>query len=280
MALAVGVLTSLMITANGGLTEFVGLYSSSIIVHVVGLLILSVVMIIKKVNPFKNIQPWYLYLGGVLGVLVTVGTSYAFEPLGVSATLALGLLGQSTMGLLIDQFGIFGMQTYKFKKMRLIPFIVMILGAVFMIRQLNIVAMILSFLIGSALVVQRVINGRLAKNTNLIISTSCTYIVGLLGSIVVFFILGRSEPVWTELTMPTNVLLYLGGLIGIFTVLLSTVCVSKMSSYGLSILIFIGQVFSGVIIDSVLIGEVAMINIIGGIIVTVGLCIDALVNKK
>ncbi len=279
IALITGMLISIMITANGGLAAEVGLYSSTILIHIVGLTIMTVVMIVKKVNPFKNMQPWYLYLGGVMGVIATVGNSYAFEPLGVSAILALGLLGQSIMGLIIDQFGLFGMKTYKLKPLRLIAFAVMLVGAVFMIRQVDLIAMLLSFSVGAALVLQRVINGNLAERTNTTVSTAYTYIIGLLGSILVLLVLGLKEPMIVDFSLPTNWLIYTGGAIGTVTVLLSMICVRKIPSYGLSVLIFIGQVFTGIIVDSILIGEIVVINLIGGIIITAGLCLDVLFSK-
>ncbi len=225
-------------------------------------------------------QSWYLYLGGIMGIVATVGSNFAFEPLGVSAILALGLLGQSVAGLVIDQFGLFGMKVYKLKPIRLIALVIMLGGIVFMVRQIDILAMIVAFAVGVALVLQRVINGSLAEKTNLYVSTYYTYVIGLLGSIVVLLLLAEGEPMLVEFHLPGNWLLYTGGAIGTMTVFLSTICVSKIPSYELSILLFIGQVFSGVLIDSILVGEFVMVNLIGGMIVSAGLCADMIITKK
>ncbi len=280
LALLTGVLISLMITANGKLTDSVGLYSSSVIIHLVGLTIMTIILILKKTNPFKNFQPWYFYLGGVLGVIATIGNNYAFEPLGVSAILALGLLGQSITGLIIDHFGLFEMRIYKLNPLRLISLLIMGIGAIFMIRQVHIVAMLLSFFVGSALVLQRVANGKLAEKSNIGISTLYTYITGLLCSIVTLILLGQGEPFLTTFTLTPNIFLYVGGAIGTITIFLSIICVPKLPSYGLSIVIFIGQIFAGVIIDMLIINEIPTINLIGGLIVTVGLITDVIIDKK
>ncbi len=280
IALLIGALISIMIAINGGLSDITGVYSSSVIIHLVGLAIMIIMMIIKKVNPFKSFHPWYLYLGGVLGVLATAGNNYAFAPLGVSAILALGLLGQSITGLIIDQFGLFGMKMYKLKAPRLVAVLIMVLGAVFMIRKINVLAMCLSFSIGGALVLQRVFNSKLAEKTNTTTSTAYTYIVGLVGSLITLILLGQSEPMMINFTMPTNPIFYLGGAIGTITVVLSMMCVGKIASYNLSILMFIGQLFTGLIIDAVIAGEIIMINLVGGLIITFGLIIDILIDKK
>ncbi len=279
-ALFTGVLISVMITANGGLTSALGLYSSTVVIHLVGMSIVIVAAIIKKVNPFKGRHAWYLYLGGVMGVIATAGNSYAFAPLGVSALLALGLLGQSTMGLIIDQFGLFGMPVHKLKKERVISFVIMLIGAVFMIRHFDALAMFLSFSVGAALVLQRTFNGALAQKTSLLYSTFYTYAVGIVCSVILLPFFAANEPLFTTFNFNTNWFYYMGGAIGTITVLTSIVCVSKVPSYLLSILFFVGQVFSGLIIDAILIGEFSTINLVGGIIVTVGLCTDVLLTKK
>ncbi len=268
-----------MVAVNGELSAAVGVYTSSIIIHIVGLIIMTIIMVVKKVNPFCNFQPWYLYLGGVMGVLATAGNNYSFSYIGVSAILALGLLGQTITGLLIDQFGLFGMKVYKIKPIRFVPLAIMLFGALFMIRTFNIVAMTLSFSVGSALVFQRVANSKLSEKTNTTISTAYTYIIGLLGSALALLVFGGGE-LSMGLTLPSNWVLYIGGAVGTLTVFLSMICVSKVPAYTLSALIFVGQVFSGIILDSFLIGEVAIITLVGGIIVTLGFALDMIISKK
>ncbi len=269
-----------MITVNGGLTAALGLYSSTVVIHIVGLFIMVLVMIVKKSVPFKIKHPWYLYLSGALGVLATIGNNYAFAPIGVSALLSIGLLGQISFGIIIDEFGLFGLQVHKMKKQRFISLLIMLIGAVFMIRTFNILAMVLSFLVGVALVLQRVINANLAKKTDFVVSTAYTYIFGLPVAIVVLFLLGTSEPMLVSFNLPQNILLYTGGPIGILTIVFSSLCVSKIPSYKLSVLMFIGQVFFGIVIDSIITNQIATINLIGGVIITFGLCIDTLINNN
>ncbi len=280
ISLITGILIAIMITVNGGLNSAVGLYSSTVIIHIVGLIIMTIVMIIKKTHPLKVKLPWYLYLSGALGVLATVGNNYAFAPLGVSALLSLGLIGQISAGIIIDQFGLFGIKPFKMKKARVLSLLIMAIGAIFMIRQVNILAMVLSFLVGVLLVLQRVINANVATKTNFIVSTAQTYITGLPIAIVVLFLLGSGENLVTNFYLPQNILLYTGGLFGILTILFSSICVSKIPSYKLSVLLFIGQVFFGVVIDSIITQQIVAINLIGGVIITFGLCVDTFINTK
>ncbi len=280
LSLLIGVVISFMIAANGDLNAAIGLHSSTVVIHVVGLTVVSIFLIVKKINPFKNRQPWYLYTAGVMGVLATAGNSYAFEPLGVSAILALGLLGQTVTGIIVDHFGLFGMNVYKFKKKRVFGFLIMLVGIVFMIRKFELLAVILSFSTGGVLVLQRAVNGSLSAKTNIATSTIFTYIVGLGLSLVVLMFFGQGEAMLVEKALPSGVWIYMGGAFGAITVFLSTVCVSKIPAYGLSVLIFVGQVFTGVAIDSYLTGSLTTVNLIGGVIVSIGLCVELALAKK
>ncbi|WP_202906312.1 DMT family transporter, partial [Clostridium botulinum] len=52
----------------------------------------------------------------------------SFSKLGVSLTLALGLLGQSLSSIFIDHFGLLGMKVIKFEKKKCIGLLFIILG--------------------------------------------------------------------------------------------------------------------------------------------------------
>jgi bacterial/archaeal transporter family-2 protein len=128
-----GALIAIMITFNGALSNAVGNYTSSIIIHVVGLISIILVLIISKskINLQKNI-PIYLYSAGAIGVFTVIFNNLSFSALGVSITLALGLLGQSLSSIIIDHFGIFGMKVIKFEKKKIIGLLLITLGILIM----------------------------------------------------------------------------------------------------------------------------------------------------
>ena len=64
-----------------------------------------------------------------MGILAVLGNNLSFAALGVSATLALGLLGQTAAALLVDSFGWFGAQKLKFDKRRLVGALLIAAGA-------------------------------------------------------------------------------------------------------------------------------------------------------
>ena len=73
LALAIGALISIMLSVNGRLEGVVGLTNSLIIIHVVGLLTITFIMLIKRerIKIDKKI-PIYMFLGGAIGVALTL----------------------------------------------------------------------------------------------------------------------------------------------------------------------------------------------------------------
>lgn len=125
----IGVLIAIMTLFNGTLSNTFGNYTSSIIIHVIGLFSITFVLLItrSRIKIQKGI-PVYLYSAGAIGVFSVVFSNLSFSKLGVSLTLALGLLGQSLSSIFIDHFGLLGMKVIKFEKKKCIGLLFIILG--------------------------------------------------------------------------------------------------------------------------------------------------------
>lgn len=129
----IGVLITIMILFNGVLSQRLGNYSSTVVIHLLGFLAISFILFIKniKISISKDI-PIYLYSGGILGVFTILFNNISFNYLGASLTLALGLLGQSISSLVIDHYGWLGMKVTKFKKEKLLGLIIISIGIIIM----------------------------------------------------------------------------------------------------------------------------------------------------
>jgi transporter family-2 protein len=268
---------------NGGLAGQYGLYSATVLIHIFGLLFISILLSIKREKPFSKKYPWTFYLGGAWGVLIILFASYAFGRISVSAILALGLLGQSVAGLIIDQFGILGMTKHPFKKHKIGGLLLILIGALSMIDTFQWWAVILAFAGGVVVVISRTINAKLATLTTMYTSAFYNYAVGLVVSIFAFLLLGGGESIYPYFgfsPLSSSWYIYLGGVIGVAVVLLSNITVVKVSAFYLTLLMFIGQVTSGVIIDFILLQEVSLRLLIGAIFVTIGLSANLFIDMK
>lgn len=281
LSLLIGILVAAMITVNGGLTTLYGVYSATVVIHVVGLLVIGSFILARKERPFAKAQPWYFYIGGVLGVATTACTNFAFGKISLSAILALGLFGQSVAGALVDHFGLMGMRRHRFRLYQA-PGLALVAGGIACMMGGSFVVwpVVAVFCSGVLLVVSRSYNARLAEGTSVYISTFFNYVCGLLTAIPVFLFLGVNEPVTLGFRFSPNWWIYLGGAIGVSTVWLSSVVVVKIPQLYVTLLMFVGQVFTGVLIDALIDGAFSPQNILGGSLVALGLMLNLLFERR
>lgn len=207
----------------------------------------------------------------------------SYGRISVSAILALGLLGQSITALVFDRYGFWNMPKHPFFKAKLLGIVFVLLGIILMLINSKvdaIIPVILSLLTGVSTVVSRTINAALAKETSVLKSTVFNYITGLSVSAVVLLIAGRSEPMVQNFSLSPNVWIYLGGVVGVCAVSILNAVVCKISSFYMTLLLFAGQVFTGIVIDILLTGSFLINNLIGGIAITIGLAQNLWIDKR
>lgn len=139
---------------------------------------------------------------------------------------------------------------------------------------------IIAILAGASVVIARNINSSLAHKIGLFEGTFLNYVVGLLFSLI-FLLLSHEF-----LKLPSGLLksippwAYLGGLVGVMVVAASNLVTPKISAFYLTLIIFVGQLFAGIIIDYFTLGLISTGKFIGGILVILGLTYNLIVDKK
>lgn len=273
-----GILIAIMLIANGGLSSQYGLYSSTVMIHIVGFIFTLVVMAVKKEKGlFKQKLPLHLYLGGAIGVLTVLFNNQAFGKISVSSILALNLLGQSITSIVIDQFGLLNMPKQPLRLKKLIGISVIFCGILWMSMPLEtktLFPILLSLLSGFTIVVSRTLNGGLALATSDLKSTWFNYFIGLIVSTSVLLIWGQNEPLFTSFHPSRELFLYCGGLLGVAVIVLSNIAVTKISAFYMTLFLFIGQMSTGIISDFILTQSFSFKNLAGGICVAVGLSLN------
>lgn len=133
MATLDGILIALMVVFNGLLASRTGNSQSLIIIHVVGLLGTTLLLIGSR-NKLKSIKgiPFYLFIAGALGIFNVLFNNISFLKLGATLTLCLNLLGQLIASMIIDHLGLLGQQVNKINSTKLFGISIMILGIVAM----------------------------------------------------------------------------------------------------------------------------------------------------
>ena len=106
LATLCGIIVTTMNVFNGQLSDYTGVYLSTVIIHLVGLVTFLIIMKIKnKKICFKKQIPLYMYCGGCIGVLTVIFNVFAIGKIGASLMTALGLLGQMMTSLLLENKG-------------------------------------------------------------------------------------------------------------------------------------------------------------------------------
>ncbi len=278
-ALFTGILIAVMVAFNGALSARYGVYSSTALIHLAGFALISALCLFKREKLFYKGIPPQLYLGGALGVLLTVCNNVAFSRIGVSAMLALGLFAQSAMGIAVDRFGLLGMPKRAFGKKKLFGLALTLVGIAAMTDRFDALAVTVSLLAGALLLIARTLNARLAERTSLRTSTFFNYAIGLAAAIPTALLLGYTEPAFAAFALSPKVWIYFGGIIGVVVVLLLNYTVTRVSAFSLSLFLFIGQVFAGILIDALFLNAFSPRLLVGGLLVAAGLAATVFADR-
>src|SRR5438067_8869179 len=80
-------------------------------------------------------QPWWMLLGGVMGLLIVFTVTYAGPRIGVAATVGILIAGQLVMGAAIDRWGLFGSERIALHWPRLLGILLLAVGAALSLRK-------------------------------------------------------------------------------------------------------------------------------------------------
>ncbi len=111
----VGVLGGLAVGVQGPVANAIsarlGGASSSLVVHVSGAVISGLVLMLRGGEQIANWRelPWWMWGAGAFGVVLYLTISYTFPRLGATSGIVMIIIGQLVAGMVIDQFGWFGM---------------------------------------------------------------------------------------------------------------------------------------------------------------------------
>lgn len=133
LALAAGMFAAVQTSINTQVNQRVGLWEATALVHFVGLVFGIVMMFIFSRNisfrPLLDINKFYL-MGGVFGVLIVSSAITSFTLLGAAYATILILLAQIVASAIIDNYGLFGMQTIPMDFQKVLGAVVILIGIV------------------------------------------------------------------------------------------------------------------------------------------------------
>ncbi|HEX3021602.1 MAG TPA: DMT family transporter [Lachnospiraceae bacterium] len=136
------------------------------------------------------------------------------------------------------------------------------------------------FTSGITVVVSRTTNAKLGKVIGNIKSTFYNYLTGLIVSILILFL---SQEQMGSILPPkkvTDYVMYLGGIIGVVAIMLSNYVTPRISSFQLTIILFISQLFTGILIDWISYETFSLGKVIGGLLAILGLTYNTWIDYR
>lgn len=133
-----------------------------------------------------------------------------------------------------------------------------------------------AFAAGALTLISMITNSKLSTYVGTRQSTLVNFTAGLIVSIILYFLF--QETTFKLISLP--VWAYFGGLMGIFIVIISNIVIPKIPTVYTTLLIFIGQLLTGVLIDFIQYRELSFYKFIGVLLITAGLYFNFIIDKK
>lgn len=138
----------------------------------------------------------------------------------------------------------------------------------------------IALITGVLVIGSMIVNSRLGDRIGLFQGVLVNYTVGLFFAIL--FLLFNLNSVTLTPQVITNIPIwaYLGGVLGFIIVAISNIIIPKIPTIYTTLLIFMGQLFTGIIIDSLGGNIISKGKVIGGILIFFGLLYNLRIDKK
>lgn len=128
-----GAAMALQGTFNAALGKILGLWESTLVVHLIGTMVALLILIAGGIG-FGNLDklsqvPWWAYLGGVLSVVIIYAVARSIPQIGVSNATTAIIVAQVSTAVLIDCLGILGVKKIDFQWIDLLGIALLAIGA-------------------------------------------------------------------------------------------------------------------------------------------------------
>lgn len=122
---------------NSALGKIAGLWEATLLVHIVGLVVSAVtVVFLGNGSVGKALAaPWYLWLGGAIGVVIVYAVARSIQKVGAASATTAIIVGQVGTACLLDHLGIFGLEKTPFGWSKVLGIGLLAAGAWFLLRK-------------------------------------------------------------------------------------------------------------------------------------------------
>jgi bacterial/archaeal transporter family-2 protein len=135
----VGGLIALQAPINSNLGKTVGTFQAAFLSFAIGTVVLAAIAALAKggfseVGQARHLT-WYYLTGGVLGAIYVTTVLVTVRHLGAGGVVAATIAGQLTMGVIVDQLGILGVEKDPVTVTKIAGVLVLALGVFMIVRE-------------------------------------------------------------------------------------------------------------------------------------------------
>lgn len=260
-----GALSPVQTSANSKAKEYLNSpIVSSLCSFIVGTAALVLIVLITEHSlaiPAEKVAglPWWAWAGGAAGAIGITANILLFPKLGAMQTVLMPMLGQIITGFFVDSFGLFNSPVYPISAMRILGFIIVLIGIFYVVshkgkhfrRKDTLVWQFFGIGAGAILAMQPAMNSGLSiaidssSHAALISFTTGTFLLAIFAVAVkehrehIHLMFTVKRPLWT----------WIGGLIGVCMVIVQAALVKEIGVGLLTILNIFGMLVCSVFID-------------------------------
>ena len=263
LAIVSGFCMAFQSPTNATLSRHIGNLQATTVSFGGGLICLTVLMFIIGSGDLTQVvnAEWWQLMGGVYGVCIVLAITYSIPRLGAALTSTIIMLGQITMGIILDTFGLLKLEAMPLAAGRIIGCIVVLAGIILVYqgkrkneksRTLNkgdIVVAVCTFVSGLIGALQAPTNTALAIHIGKLEASFMSFATGFIFILVIALIAskghllkGRQKGVEWWMTI--------GGTYGAAVVFINIVATPHLGVAALLITTMLGQLSAGTLVDS------------------------------
>jgi transporter family-2 protein len=139
LAISAGLAGSVQVAVMSRLGERIGVFQalgfSTLLTAVLAFAVLVAVRHTAAGYERALHQPWWMLIGGVMGLLIVFTVTYAGPRIGVAATVGILIAGQLAAGAAIDRWGLFGSERIALHWPRLLGILLLGVGAALSLKK-------------------------------------------------------------------------------------------------------------------------------------------------
>ena len=276
-----GIVVATIVALNSQIGATLGHIPSSFVFHIVGLTVITIVGFFRPSVDPKEKAPFYLKMGGVVGVVIVIFSNICFQALGASLVVVLQILGRTLGGQIVDVTGFLGMEKRGFHRAKLVGWVLVIAGAALMVESFrgSWRYIFLTVFTGGLMMLTTVLNAQFAKRAGMIRGTQVSFFFGALFALAMLFLTRTEFHAFYRLKeLPWPVVIGAGTL-GITGTIGLNWIIPKIPAVQSAILIFLGQVSAGLFIDAVFLHAFSWRKALGALIILSGLLVKSWVDR-